>query len=106
MALAECTFTGPETAECVGAAIELSDTLRPDALLFGESTGRVLVTTSEPGRLLALAAKAGVPAREIGETGGDRLRIAPPGESPWIDLPIERLKTLWRAALPRRLEAA
>ena len=56
VALAECCFAGPAQ---VGARVELADSLRPDALLFGESTGRVIAATrrrAEP--LLALARAA------------------------------------------------
>jgi phosphoribosylformylglycinamidine synthase len=103
VALAECCFTGPAQ---VGAAIELGDALRADALLFGESTGRVLVGTHEPERLLALAAGQGVPARRIGTTGGERLRIAPRTGEAWIDAPVSALRSGWERAIPRRLEEA
>ncbi|TMA27663.1 MAG: phosphoribosylformylglycinamidine synthase subunit PurL, partial [Deltaproteobacteria bacterium] len=52
VALAECCFTGPAQ---VGARVELLDALRPDALVFGESTGRVITATADAPRLLALA---------------------------------------------------
>ena len=50
--------------------------MRVEALLFGESTGRVVLTTADAPALLRLAGSRGVPACEIGQTGGDRLRIA------------------------------
>jgi phosphoribosylformylglycinamidine synthase II len=100
VALAECCMTGPEP---IGAHLALADAIRPDALLFGESTGRVVIATAEPERLLALAAKHAVPARRIGETGGDSLRIGPPGAALWIELEIERLRGIHRDAIPRRL---
>jgi phosphoribosylformylglycinamidine synthase II len=103
VALAECGFTGPAR---IGAEIALPDTLRPEALLFGESTGRVVATTAEPEALLALARERGVPAQRIGETGGARLVIRTPGRGPWIDAPVERLHRLWDRAIPRRLEEA
>jgi phosphoribosylformylglycinamidine synthase len=100
VALAECCFAGPER---VGVRVELGDSLRPDALLFGESTGRVVATTSDAPRLLALAACHRVPAREIGTTGGDRLAIGSPGRTAWIDEPVDALHALWQSAIPRRL---
>jgi phosphoribosylformylglycinamidine synthase subunit PurL len=100
VALAECCFAGPAR---VGARVELVDSLRPDALVFGESTGRVIATTADGPRLLALAASHGVPARQIGITGGDRLRIGPPGARPWIDESVDALHALWSSAIPRRL---
>ncbi|MEE9608240.1 MAG: phosphoribosylformylglycinamidine synthase subunit PurL [Myxococcota bacterium] len=103
VALAECTFGGPTP---VGARLALGDTIRPDALLFGEATGRVVVTSAEPEALLELAQEAGVPARRVGETGGARLVIGPPQGQPWIDAPLVRLREVWARALPRRLEVA
>jgi phosphoribosylformylglycinamidine synthase len=103
VALAECAFTGPMP---IGAEIALADTIRPDALLFGESTGRVIATTVEPDALLALARERGVPVQRIGRTGGSRLEIGPPRREPWIDASLERLHGLWARAIPRRLEDA
>ena len=101
VALAECTFTGPEK---IGARVALGDRLRPDALLFGESTGRVIAATRDPEALLGLASAHGVPAAGIGETGGESLVIGSEGEEPWIDARVERLHQVWAAAIPRRLE--
>ena len=103
LALTECSISGPGR---IGAKIALSDTIRPDALLFGESTGRVIATTAEPEALRALAAEAGVPAQRIGETGGSRLRIGAPMGDPWIDTAVDRLHEIWSRAIPRRLEAS
>jgi phosphoribosylformylglycinamidine synthase len=104
VALAECTFTGREP---IGADVALPDGLRPEALLFGESTGRVIVATAQPAALLALASECGVPARGVGETGGRRLRVAPAGGgAAWIETDALRLREIWSAAIPRRLAAA
>jgi phosphoribosylformylglycinamidine synthase len=100
LALAECAFGGPAR---IGARIELADALRPDALLFGETTGRVIAVTGDAPGLLARASEHGVPAREIGATGGDRLCIGPPGAPSWIDEPLEALQAIWEQAIPRRL---
>ena len=101
VALAESCFTGSSP---VGASVELADTIRPDALLFGESTGRVIAASADPDSLLVLAQERAVPARRIGETGGGRLRVAPPGGEPWIDADVAHLREVWERALPRRLE--
>jgi phosphoribosylformylglycinamidine synthase len=100
VALAECCIGAPQET---GARVELGDTIRPDALLFGESTGRVVVGSAEPEALLALARGRGVPARAIGRVGGGRLVIGPPRGPAWIDVEVARLRARWRAALPRRL---
>jgi len=103
VALAECAFTGTEP---IGVAVTLPDRLRPEALLFGESTGRVVVASALPEALLALAREGGVPARQVGETGGRRLRVAASAGATWIDADLSHLRGIWAAALPRRLTAA
>jgi phosphoribosylformylglycinamidine synthase II len=103
VALAECAFTGPES---IGARVTLDESIRPDALLFGESVGRVVTTTSEPDALLALAAEHGVPARRIGTTGGDALWVAGASGEPWIDSTVAQLHGVWENGIPRRLEVA
>ena len=76
--------------------------IRADALLFGESAGRIVVSCErrfiEP--LLALAKKHGVPAAEVGTVGGTRLAIGS-----WIDVPAEDLNDAWRSGLARHLQA-
>ncbi len=101
VALVESTFE-----QGVGARVALSDTIRPDALLFGESTGRVVVATADPEALLERASGAGVPARRIGETGGERLVVASERGEAWIDVPVARLRATWERAIPRRMEPA
>jgi len=104
VALAESTFTGGRGLQ-VGARVVLETGLRLDALLFGESAGRVLVATCDEGALLALAKRHGVPATPIGETGGERLVIGPAaGGAAWIDAPVARLHEIWARAIPRRLQ--
>jgi phosphoribosylformylglycinamidine synthase len=44
--------------------------------LFGEDQARYLVTTEQAEALVDAAAAAGVPARILGQTGGDRLILA------------------------------
>jgi len=102
VALAECCFLGEAD---VGAEVRLEAALRPDALLFGESTGRVIAATGDAAALLRAAQEEGVPAREIGRTGGARLRIGGRGAAAWIDVPVARLRAIFERALPRRLEA-
>jgi phosphoribosylformylglycinamidine synthase len=102
VALAEAAFAGPRP---IGASVALADRIRPDALLFGEAPGRVLVGTAAPGEVLRRAREAGVPAREIGRTGGGRLVVGPARGASWIDASLERLRRTWEDAIPRRLEA-
>jgi phosphoribosylformylglycinamidine synthase len=103
VALAECCFSGPTA---VGANVTLREEFRPAALLFGESTGRVIVATDDVGALLARAAEHAVPAQRIGDTVGDALRVGPPGGPTWIDTPVAKLRALWENGIPRRLEVS
>jgi phosphoribosylformylglycinamidine synthase subunit PurL len=99
LALAECCLTGGSD---VGAEVELTDRIRPDALLFGESTGRVIAAASDAEPILQAARQEGVPARVVGRTGGSRLRIAGAGGT-WIDEPVAALRAIFERAIPRRL---
>jgi len=66
VALAECCISNPERES--GAEIDLSSysDLPDRAILFGESQGRVVVSSSAPARVLEIAAMAGVPCAQIG----------------------------------------
>jgi phosphoribosylformylglycinamidine (FGAM) synthase-like enzyme len=77
----------------VGARLHLAD----DAFtaLFSESTGRVVVTTSDPGGVKTTAQWAGVPVTELGTTGGDALTL-----DGVLDLPLGELRAAWTATLP------
>jgi len=84
-----------EGEHLVGATVELRSAIRTDALLFGESAGRVVVSC-DPGQeagLLKLARRLGVPAAKIGTVGGRRLAI-----NPWLDLSVDDVNRAWRNA--------
>lgn len=51
--------------------------------------------------MLLSAEEAGVPAREIGEVGGERLVIEAEGDR--IDLEVDALRARWENALPQAL---
>ena len=76
--------------------------IRTDALLFGESAGRIVVSCArrfaEP--LMRLAARHAVPAAVIGRVGGPRLVIGS-----WIDAPVDELNQAWRTGLQNALGA-
>jgi phosphoribosylformylglycinamidine synthase subunit PurL len=103
--LAECTFG----TDGIGAEVSLEGILvsaHPQinvaAALFGESASRVVVSASPDNvtEVLQQAAKLGVPARVIGETGGNRLRIAVAGEVE-IDLSVDEAERAWSDAIER-----
>jgi phosphoribosylformylglycinamidine synthase len=95
----------------LGAEVTLSDRkIRRDALLFGESQSRVLVTVSNEKLpdLKKLAAKHHVPLEVIGQVGGDRLRIsvydsASNQTDRLIDLEVQSIARAWREAIPKAL---
>ncbi len=97
VALSECCI-GQE----VGASVNLSTGgLRTDSLLFGESQGRVIISTRPENteKLLALAGEYGVPSRAIGTTGGTELIISVDGNEK-VRLPVPELAKKWRGAIP------
>lgn len=95
VALAEATFGAG-----VGARLTVPLTPRD---LFSESQARavVAVVAEQTGRFLAAAERHGVPAVEVGETGGDRLVIGADGGG--IEVEVARLREIWSTALPKAL---
>jgi phosphoribosylformylglycinamidine synthase subunit PurL len=103
-ALAEASVGGREGP--VGVRAEIHDRLSPVAIFFGESTGRVIVSTS-PGRadeVLGMARKHGVPARLLGQVGsGDgEFRIDTPRGS--IRTPVSEVARRYFETIPRLME--
>jgi phosphoribosylformylglycinamidine synthase len=94
VAVAECSF-GPAG---IGARLELDSELRPEFLLFHEGPSRILISTTEPDRVMAIAARYGVEARNIGETIKGRIEIRNRGArlGAWD---IESLKAAYENAL-------
>jgi len=80
VALAESTFG----AKKLGATITLDSSSRLDALLFGESQSRAIVTTrpENASALVELLNLRGVPARRIGTVGGKDLTVKVSGPTP------------------------
>jgi phosphoribosylformylglycinamidine synthase len=72
------------------------------AALFGESASRVIVSLSADNvtEVLQHAAGAHVPARVIGETGGNLLRIAVDGRV-GIDMPVIDAERVWSGTIER-----
>lgn len=100
VALAECCVSGELIgANVTGYGLQITD-YRQDALLFGESQSRILVTCS-PGdvsKIVDLAKKNKVACQEIGKVGGKSLKIAD-----LIDLPVKDLQQKWWGALEAAL---
>jgi len=95
---AECAFHSPEGTGC---DLSFETDLRPDAVLFGESQARILLTSRPENarRVLEIAEKRGVPARIVGTTGGRALRFRVSGRL-LVDLPVAEARRLWMNAIP------
>jgi phosphoribosylformylglycinamidine synthase len=93
--LAECGFD----ANGIGATIDLPGT-DPVTALFSESASRIVVSVaaSNETALLERAAAAGVPARRIGTTGGDHLRLSVGGALA-IEMSVAEAEQLWSMAI-------
>ncbi|MHB8055310.1 MAG: phosphoribosylformylglycinamidine synthase subunit PurL [Candidatus Aminicenantales bacterium] len=95
---AECAFHSPGKTGC---DLSFEGGIRPDAVLFGESHGRILLTVrpEHSGRVLKIAEKRGVPAGLVGTTGGSSIRISHAGKR-LVDLPLAEARALWMDAIP------
>jgi len=103
VALAECCFetVGVGAEVSIGAAAVAHDArLNRAAALFGESASRVVISVvpADVTRVLEQASAAGVPARLIGQTGGNRLRIAVGGEMA-VDTAVTEAERAWSTAI-------
>jgi phosphoribosylformylglycinamidine synthase len=78
-------------------------TLRLDALLFGETQSRIVITCKplDAVKVVERAKLMGVPAVQIGKVGGDKLTIkAFSGESNW---PLAELHDVWWNSIARAM---
>jgi phosphoribosylformylglycinamidine synthase len=86
----------------LGAAVDLSGLAAPrlDALLFGESQGRVLVTVgaANMGAFLAAAGAAGVPADALGTvTAGNALAVKTASGA--LEWSVSQLRFAWETSI-------
>ena len=108
IALAECCFGAGGIGADVsidGLNISSDRGLNDVAALFGESATRVIVSTApdDVTRVLERAAAARVPARVIGQTGGNMLRVAVGGRVV-IDVTVAEPERTWSSAIDRFFE--
>ncbi|HEY8308984.1 MAG TPA: AIR synthase-related protein, partial [Gemmatimonadaceae bacterium] len=106
VALAECVMSDP--AGMTGADIDLSawDSLPLRAVLFGETQGRIVVSSGDADRLLEIAANNSIPARKIGTVGtkSDGLAIRTHGRL--LKMGTEVLAEAYQNAIPDIMDAA
>ena len=96
IALAECAVRSG-----IGLRVELPPSaLRPEVHLFAESPARAVVTCGpdEAETVVVLARRHGVPARVLGRTEGNRIRI-----DPGVDVSIAEAQDGWRRTLEEAL---
>jgi phosphoribosylformylglycinamidine synthase len=107
VALAECCISqqiARNTPRLIGAQVDLAApmsathpglTSRLDALLFGETQGRILISVAalNAAKVLAQARILEVPATLLGTVGGTALSIQAPGAS--FDCDVAELRDLW-----------
>jgi len=76
VALAESCFSS-YGRPALGAEVSLEDEVDEAPLLFGEAPSRIIlaVDPQNVARIESLAGTAGIPCRQIGHVGGERLRI-------------------------------
>jgi phosphoribosylformylglycinamidine synthase len=97
VALAESCFS---PYGLIGGEIRLETPGRADALLFGESPSRILVTIDEK-RIPEwdrLVTRIAVPWQFLGKVGGEKLKVGS-----WISSPVKRLQFLWKKGLLDKL---
>jgi phosphoribosylformylglycinamidine synthase len=100
VALAESAIGNRE--HMMGAAITLSDnSLRPDALLFGETASRIIISTDPNAQdtITEIVTKYNIPVERIGRVGGDRLVI-----DGFIDIPLSDMEKAYYDALKTMME--
>jgi phosphoribosylformylglycinamidine synthase len=107
--LVECCVSSPTNP--LGAALRLPQQgLRLDALLFGESPSRVVVTVDAQHveSVQQQARECSVPSVSIGQVGGDQLTVAvvsdSGSETSSISLSVDTLSDVWGYALERALQ--
>jgi phosphoribosylformylglycinamidine synthase II len=98
VALAECCILSNDR---LGAKVKLDQRMRPDALLFGETQSRIVITLDE--KNLAAAGKTAkdleVPFAAIGKVEGRSLMI-----DGMLDLSVESLRDTYDKAIERIME--
>ncbi|MBN1871505.1 MAG: phosphoribosylformylglycinamidine synthase subunit PurL [Candidatus Omnitrophica bacterium] len=100
VALAECSI-----GNMVGAVVDkLESDIRSDALLFGETQSRVLISCPKRDvkRIKKIAKKNRTPFRVIGTCSGKRLRIYGRGRI-LIDLSLKDMRKVWSCSLENKL---
>jgi phosphoribosylformylglycinamidine synthase II len=100
VALAECCIGNIESQS--GAEIDLSSWARltDREILFGETQGRVVLSSPVPERVIAIAAKAGVPCVEIGRVRRDAEALDIKLPKGAMRSPLARMRRAYHDTIP------
>jgi phosphoribosylformylglycinamidine synthase len=110
VALAECCISNPE--KMIGAIIDNLDcNMREDALLFGESQSRIILSCNRQAlkKIEKIARKNKTPCRVIGITAGNKLEILGSeleifdDKRELINLTLEDLSQVWSRSLKKKV---
>ena len=109
VALGECCISqqlARETPRLIGAQIDLTavSDVRLDALLFGETQGRILITVAatDAVKVAERAKLLGVPVLRLGKVGGTELKIRTTATEYAWDLNV--LHDLWWNSIARAMK--
>jgi len=105
VALAESSFSSLNRP-AFGVEVELQSHLATPSLLFSESPSRIIISfaSSDEQAIRDIAASHDSPYTVIGRVAGDALRITA-NEKVVVNEAVSRLESVWRSALPRKLQA-
>jgi phosphoribosylformylglycinamidine synthase II len=104
VALAECVMM--DRARPTGAEVDLSpwSALPLRALLFGEAQGRVLVSTPDAAAVLAIAARHGVKATQIGTVRASTGFLSVKVGARTFRAPVSQLADAYHESIPRIMQ--
>ncbi len=102
IAIAESAVSGPVT---LGAEISLESSIRKDALLFGESQSRIILSAKKKHieKIIGIAEKKDVPATIIGKVINNRLKVNINSKSV-IELNCGKIKKAWKDTIKAYME--
>jgi phosphoribosylformylglycinamidine synthase len=100
VALAECCLTSGNNLR-LGAEIEIQDNLREDALLFGETQSRIILSLEEKDlpQFEKLVKEYDIDYAIIGKVGGENIKL-----NNWINLPVKKIKGKFYNSIPEIME--
>ena len=102
IAIAESAVSGPVT---FGAEISLESSIRKDALLFGESQSRIILSANKKHieKIIGIAEKNDVPATIIGKVIKNSIKVNINSRSV-IDLSCVKIKKAWKDTIKGYME--